>query len=206
MRRCARREIDQIISLNRGRVSFHSLPLSSSARARASHGARRSLLSYVVFFQLAGDRIIAPAESLSLPPSPLPGPCAHRERRVYFANIRRVRVHTATRQTDWSWGSVGGHSILFAGPRALKKNCSRGKVRWNLVSESRRTFLSRCGYRYIACLESSSENDLTLSIKSNEVRKSGLNFRASSRFFDIIPHSDRRINIWTLITKLKRPR
>lgn len=47
----------------------------------------------------------AAIELLRRPESPfLSLSTAHRERRVYFANIRGVRGHTATRQNDWSLG------------------------------------------------------------------------------------------------------
>lgn len=111
MHRCARREIDQIISLNRGRVRFQP----------PRKPQRMSIIPVVrgIFLTRRRSNYCASRESSLLPLFP-----ARREERVYFTNIRG---------STWTHGDaanrliIGGHSraLYFLSCRAQEELLSR---------------------------------------------------------------------------------
>lgn len=146
MRRCARREIDQIISLNRGRES--SFPAPAQTPTHVDHSR-----SYVVFFQPGGDRIIAPVPSLPLSLS-LSRACQERDASILQTFRDYVCTHgdAANRLIMWAFES----SLYFLPCHAQEELLSRKSfAEFRKLSSGRPP--SRFGYRCIACLESSSE-------------------------------------------------
>lgn len=152
MRRCARREIDQIISLNRGR-EFVSTPPRKPRRTSITPIVRGIFSTRRRSNYCAG----------SVPPS-LPFSCTARGRRVYFANISRLRVHTRRRGKPIDHVGVRELSTFCRAP--LKKNCSRRKVSRNFGSWVAADLL------LVSAIDASPvsrapRNDLILLIKSN---------------------------------------
>lgn len=126
MHRCARREIDQIISLNRGRVRFQ--PSRKLQRMSIIPVVRGIFLTRRRSNYCAGQNL---PFSLFL---------LHTESDASILQTFGEYVGTRRRgKTIDHWG-IRGLSTFYR--VALKKNCSRGKVSWNLGSEQRRTFFS----------------------------------------------------------------
>lgn len=124
----ARREIDQIISLNRGRVRFQP-PVQTPANV--DHSRR----TWYFFNPTAIELLRRPNLPFSL---------LHSHTESDAAILQTFGEYVSTRRRGKSidhWGGSLEGSLLFIGT-ALKKNCSRGKVSWNLGSEWRWTFFS----------------------------------------------------------------
>lgn len=120
MRRCARREIDQIISLNRGREFVSNLPVPP-LHPRVNLGARRSLSRTWYFFNPAIE-LLRRFPSRPLHP-PLLLPCVPRARRVYFANISGGDA--ANRLIMWAFERALYFFSFFCACRAQEESLSR---------------------------------------------------------------------------------
>lgn len=123
MRRCARREIDQIISLNRGRESSFPTPFPLAQTPAHVDHSRRTWY----FFNPAAIELLRRFRVL---PSSLFPPRAKGATRLFCKHFETTCAHNgdaANRLIMWA----SERALYFLRCRALKKNCSRGKVSRN---------------------------------------------------------------------------